>query len=256
MCCDLLLYFSHRFQVKIVSRHLPKGGVGKTLSCFTSAFELAFANPGKKILMVDGDSQCNLTQLVLGSTVDLLVDEPGNYAQYFDCFPDLPGLDKKFVANCGLRFDGRWNLFLALLPAMRPGMGTALKTAQLISVGTEQGNLFLLPGSERMNELDVDLARAVVDPSHAFRGQLGAFYHLMRMTAAFYGIDLIVLDLPPSLSAWTRVAIMSSDCFIVPFQPDFFSMHAIFALKHALQGWCVFFFLNRRLIPPYRARYG
>ena len=245
----MIYYFSHRFQVNIVSRHLPKGGVGKTLSCFTSAFELAFANPGKKILMVDGDAQCNLTQLVLGHTVDLLVDEPGNYAQYFDCFPNLPGLDTEYIRTCndqGRRFDGRWNLFLALLPAIRPGMGTALKTAQLISVGMD--NLFLLPGSERMYEVDEDLARAAGDSSHAFRGQLGAFYHLMRMTAAFYEIDLIVIDLPPSLSAWTRVAIMSSDFFIIPFQPDSFSMHAIFALKRVfLQGLC--FFLNRMLIP-------
>ena len=37
-----------------------KGGTGKTTSCFNLAGALAL-NPKNKILLVDGDPQCNLT---------------------------------------------------------------------------------------------------------------------------------------------------------------------------------------------------
>ena len=37
-----------------------KGGTGKTTSCFNLAGALAL-NPDNKILLVDGDPQCNLT---------------------------------------------------------------------------------------------------------------------------------------------------------------------------------------------------
>ena len=45
-----------------------KGGVSKTTTTFNLGWK--FAEKGRKVLLVDGDPQCNLTSLFLGETFD------------------------------------------------------------------------------------------------------------------------------------------------------------------------------------------
>ena len=49
---------------QIISMFNHKGGVSKTTTTFNLAWMLA--KKGKRVLMVDGDPQCNLTGIVLG----------------------------------------------------------------------------------------------------------------------------------------------------------------------------------------------
>lgn len=53
---------------KIVELFNHKGGVSKTTTSFHLAWKLS--QQGKKVLLVDGDSQCNLTGMFLGETFD------------------------------------------------------------------------------------------------------------------------------------------------------------------------------------------
>lgn len=49
---------------KVIAMFNHKGGVSKTTSAFNIGWNLA--NRKKRVLLVDGDSQCNLTGLILG----------------------------------------------------------------------------------------------------------------------------------------------------------------------------------------------
>jgi hypothetical protein len=125
-------YKDHDFQ--IISAYNYKGGIGKTTMTFGTAW--ALANKGKRVLVVDGDPQRNLTQFAMGRTVRCLAD--GDYDKYFR------------QGDTGAQYTGRWNLFLALASVYQE-TGIELVPAQLTQVPLNQhahvdGQLFLLPG--------------------------------------------------------------------------------------------------------------
>ena len=51
--------------MQIITLFNNKGGVSKTTTTFNIAWKLA--QTGKRILMVDADPQCNLTELVMNA---------------------------------------------------------------------------------------------------------------------------------------------------------------------------------------------
>jgi chromosome partitioning protein len=51
-------------KIPVIAFFNHKGGVSKTTTTFNLGW--ALANAGKKVLIVDGDPQCNLTGTVLG----------------------------------------------------------------------------------------------------------------------------------------------------------------------------------------------
>lgn len=76
---------------KHIAVYLDKGGVGKTTTSFHLAHMLA--HQGKRVLLVDCDPQCNLTQLVLQSEVE--ANWEGDYEAYINqpveaIAPDTP----------------------------------------------------------------------------------------------------------------------------------------------------------------------
>ena len=56
---------------KIITLYNHKGGVSKTTTTYHLAYALA-EHRGKKVLVVDADPQCNLTELCLSKTIDAL----------------------------------------------------------------------------------------------------------------------------------------------------------------------------------------
>jgi cellulose biosynthesis protein BcsQ len=137
-------------------------------------------------------------------------------------------------------YDGRFNVFHALAPQLLLGVNEAILPAQLTQVvdnGRENGigdRLFLLPGHQQLATIDSFLARALSGSDFGSVGKLGVLFCMLQMTAKFYNIDVILLDLPPSLSPMTRVAIMSSHYFMIPFTSDFFSYEAIRSLQQMI----------------------
>ena len=192
---------------KRIALFCHKGGVGKTTTTFNLAWMLA--DKGKKVLMVDADSQCNLTALVMGE-------------EQFELFYQ--------EAN-------PQNIKNALLPAFK-GRATLIQPVECFEI-IDNKNLFLLPGHLGLSEYETTLSFAQTSPDAIFTLQNipGAFSYLCTETAKKYDVDYILVDMSPSLSAINQNLLMTSDYFIIPTSPDYFSIMAIDSMSEVLPRW-------------------
>lgn len=193
--------------MKIISFFNHKGGVSKT----TSAYHLGWmlTNKGKRVLLVDTDSQCNLTLTVIGQD---------NYEEFVTHHPQ-----NNIKSGLSVAFEAKPEL---------------IKPVECVQV-KDNKNLFLLPGSFEITEYEVSLGVSF-QLTHAFttmKNLPGAFYYLIKKTSEQVGADIVLLDLNPSLSAINQDLIISSDFFILPTSPDYFSEMAIKSIARILPMW-------------------
>jgi chromosome partitioning protein len=184
-----------------------KGGVGKTTLLYHLAWK--FAENNKKVLMVDADSQCNLSTLSLGEE---------EFVKHYEEHP----LD---------------NIKAGLAPAFesRPKL---IEGIYCPTVGNN-ANLFLLPGSFDLTEYETQLSVAInFNTTFLTMANLpGSFYKLISECADKYKIDYVFIDLNPGLSAINQTLLFSSDYFIMPCGVDYFSKQAIKSLSNVLPNW-------------------
>lgn len=185
-----------------------KGGVSKTTTTYNLGWMLALQ--GKRILVVDADPQCNLTALILGE----------NFEPYY--FDDAT---KKNNIKDGVKvaFEGK------------PLEIQAIECP----VAEKNANLFLLPGHANLSEYDAALSFAQTSNNAiaTLQNLPGAFNDLINKTAEKYNIDLVFIDLNPGLSAINQNLFVLSDYFIIPTNPDPFSIMAINTLVSILPRW-------------------
>lgn len=193
--------------MKIISFFNHKGGVSKTTSVYHLGWMLT--QKGKKVLLVDTDSQCNLTLTVIGQD---------NYEEFATKQPH-----NNIKSGLSAAFESKPEL---------------IKAVDCVQVKNNK-NLFLLPGSFEITEYEVQLGVSF-QLTHSFttmKNLPGAFYYLIRRTAEKMGVDIVLIDLNPSLSAINQDLIISSDYFIVPTSPDYFSEMAIKSIARILPNW-------------------
>ena len=186
-----------------------KGGVSKTTTTFNLGWILA--DKGKRVIIVDADPQCNLTGLVLGYTKTELED-----------FYKKPGVN---------------NLRDGLSPAYE-SKPELIKPVDCIEIEGRSG-LYLLPGHINLAEYEVTLgiAQNLSGSIITVRNLPGAATYLFEKTAERYSADYIIIDMGPSVSSMNQNLLMTSDYFIVPTSPDYFSVMAIDSLKSVLPKW-------------------
>jgi cellulose biosynthesis protein BcsQ len=186
-----------------------KGGVSKTTSTFNLGWILA--DKGKRVIIVDADPQCNLTGLVLGYTKTELED-----------FYRQPGIN---------------NLRDGLSPAYE-SKPELIKPVDCIEVPGRTG-LYLLPGHINLAEYEVTLgiAQNLSGSIITVRNLPGAANYLFEKTAEAYSADYVIIDMGPSVSSMNQNLLITSDYFIVPTSPDYFSVMAIDSLKSVLPKW-------------------
>lgn len=188
-----------------------KGGVGKSTVSIMLAHSLSTWG-GKRVLVIDIDSQCNASIILLGgrgwrdardgrqTISDYLVD--GFQAPH-------TFLDKYVVKGAGdvTGANGR-RPALDLLPGS-------------LMIDEVQGDLFLdLAGGDSGRKLVIDLSR-----------KLGM---LLRRWDSQY--DVVIMDSAPGLSFVTHAAIAVADRVIVPFRPDYVSLMAIDRISLVAEG--------------------
>ncbi len=195
---------------KVICLFNHKGGVSKTTTAFNLGWKLA--EQGHRILLADFDPQCNLTGMVMGyKGVDDLEDV------YCDNPPN--------------------NVKDALSPAFesKPKM---VQAAECFEVPTNN-NLYLLPGHIGLSEYETTLgvAQELTGSLLPLRNIPGSIRFMLDETAEKYNIEYVLVDMSPSLGPVNQNLLTTSDYFIVPLHPDYFSSMALRSLARTLPRW-------------------
>ncbi len=183
-----------------------KGGVGKTTSLFNLGAKLA--QKGKTVLMIDADTQCNLTLQILG--------EQG-YEKYYEEHPT-----KNIKSYLAPAFDSQPILISA---------GDC--------ISAKINNLYVMPGSLDLSGNDTQLSMSFNLSTFltSMQNLPGSFDYLIKKTAEKYNAEYVLIDLNPSLSAINQDLLITSDFFIIPTSTDYFSVQSIRSLASKLPEW-------------------
>jgi len=189
-----------------------KGGVSKTTTTFNLGWMLA--TKGKRVIIVDCDPQCNLTGMVLG-------------------FKDSNEFEAIYKAG-GVR-----NIRDGLAPAFesRPVNIEPVKCENIDG----QPNMYLLPGHIGLAEYEVTLgiAQELSGSLLTLQNLPGSLRFLFDLTASKYKADLLLIDMSPSLGAINQNLLMTSDYFIIPMAPDYYSVMATDSLASVIPKWAL-----------------
>jgi len=159
------------------------------------------------VLLVDADSQCNLTMYALGA----------------DKF------EAHYIEN------PNDNIYSALIPAFK----SQPRLIQPVTCPQITDGLYLLPGHLDFTENEVQLGISM-QLSSAFGSMEnlpGALNYLVEEAGKKYNIDYAIFDMNPSLSAINQDIFVCSDYFIIPSSPDLFSLMSIDSLCRVLATW-------------------
>lgn len=186
-----------------------KGGVGKTTSAYNIGWKLS--ERGHRVLLVDGDSQVNLTARTLG-----------------DKFDDYYSEDSAVKHN---------NIY----DAVRPVFEGRPAPIEHFDCPTAEGNdrLFLLPGHPDLSALEgqISLAQETRGTLSVTKNIPGALHRLITLLEQKYETDYSIIDINPGLGALNQNFFMICDSFIVPTNPDPFSLMSLKTLGLEIEKW-------------------
>lgn len=195
--------------MKTISIFNNKGGVGKTTYIYHIAHLLA--QQGKRVLLVDCDSQANLTAYCLR--------------------------DEEIVSS----WEEHGNSIYRGIELVYRGLGDVRADLVPIQINSDEyPSLFLIPGDIRLSNFEDFLgdswnsAKGGSEPSLRIQS---AIHRLATSVAERYNIDAILYDLGPNLGALNRAILGASDYFITPIAPDLFSLKGTENLGQKLLTW-------------------
>jgi len=190
--------------VKVVSVVNMKGGVAKTTLAVNLADFLA-SREAKKILLVDIDPQFNASQCLLSGPryVDL---RSKGAATVYDLFNDQPA----GVVN--------------VVDGVAPGKAKTLEEINPVRI---RDGFDLLLG-------DLQLYRLEMTGGQGREQRLKRYLEIARESKLY---DYVLIDTPPTPSAWMMSALIASDGYLVPVKPEPLSRIGI-DLLHGIVGRC------------------
>ena len=180
-----------------------KGGVGKSTITVMLAHALAVWG-GKRVLILDLDSQCNTSLILLGGQGwnDARKAERTIADYFFDLFDGNAPKPKDYVVHAA------------------GDVATANGKPPVISI---------LPGSLLLEDVQGELylrqAKESRDPDVVANRVRGRIEMLLRKFEGSF--DVVLLDCPPGLSFAALAALKIADRVLVPFRPDYVSELAV-----------------------------
>lgn len=191
---------------KILSIFNNKGGVGKTTYMFHVAHLLSRQPHDRRVLIVDCDSQCNVTSYALDETsIQASWQQTGN------------------------------SIFRIIEPVYE-GIGDFAK----IQPTQIANNLYMVPGDLNLSLFEDRLGDTWNSAKGGSRPDLRiqtAIFRYINWCVEQLSIDLVLIDLGPNLGALNRTLISSSDLFMTPLAPDLFSLKGTENLGNKLVVW-------------------
>lgn len=186
-----------------------KGGVGKTLIAYHLGWMLT--EFGHKVLLVDGDSQVNLTAVALG-------------VERFDSFYEDPATKHS-------------NIRSGVAPVFE-GQPRSIEAFDCpMALGNDR--MFVLPGHLDLQSYEgqLSLAQETGGTLSVLRNLPGALNGLIGLIEKHHDIDFTLIDLNPGLGALNQNLFLAADSFIVPTNPDPFSIMALHTLSDKVVKW-------------------
>lgn len=185
-----------------------KGGVGKTMSCLNLAGVLARYYK-KKVLVVDTDSQANLTKSILSENI-MEYEAVNGVGTWFSDHITLDDVIK------GLEDD-------------KDLVNRSVVKAQIVIRGGNPAKwrgIDVLPGNRNLATTQI---RENGDMDEIIS-------HIRRTRQRIYDYDYILFDLPPALSDMSAVTLIASDYVLVPASADSNAMDGIAELMETVEN--------------------
>ncbi len=186
-----------------------KGGVGKTT--LTVNLAAALAEAGKKVLLIDSDPQCNITQYLFDdSTIDGLLEKSDES-------------------------DGE-----TIWSAVKPVVEGEGRISDVGVYETAVSNLYILPGDIQLSEFEIELSNywtACIKGQRRGFKEISTLSHLANMYAKNDDIDFIFFDTGPNIGPLNRIILLDCDYFLVPGACDLFSVRALRTLGSSMTKW-------------------
>lgn len=214
--------------IKTVALYNNKGGVSKTTTTFNLAVYLT-KQKGKKVLIIDADSQSNITELFFASD-----------ANFWDSVSEsLPGD----------------SIFDAMRARLEGSTARVNVTKVKLCTNKRYENLYLLRGDISFSALAEGYFSSAVEQAITSNvNQKSTYLSFRRMVRDFiehFGFDYVLFDLGPSTGAISRLALLACDAYFVPVTPDRFSALAVRSLPQVLKEWFEHDKLVLSTLPPY-----
>lgn len=202
---------THLDKVYVLSVANMKGGVGKTTIAVNLAYALA-KRYGWRVLLVDVDPQGNTTSHLRFSNLAHKVTE--------GFIPFERNISQLW------RFNGD-----------KPMSEVRVQTG--LPSGGDSGDLDLVPTDHRSLEVEHAISALVLEwardgrlpTPEAFQSVVQDFYmtltHRLDELLAVEPYDLVVMDTPPTLGPLTTAALLASDGYLVPVEPEEFSRNGV-----------------------------
>ena len=214
--------------MKIISLFNNKGGVGKS----TLGFHLghALSELGHKILLVDLDPQCNLTISGLEKEdLHKIWEEEDPYIDdYESAIQNSNNYDDIIKKPRSIHF---------LLKPTEDGLNELSEYPKPLNLAP---NLDLVPGRLSIHKYENRIAERW---SGAYQGDNLALRTITNIRSICeklsnkYAYEYVLIDTSPSLGILNKTIISTVDGFIIPAQPDMFSLYGIRNIGNSLELW-------------------
>jgi chromosome partitioning protein len=216
---------------KIITFYNHKGGVGKTTLVHNIGF--ALADLGKKVLLIDADPQMNLTGAMYGLStgVEYTLFEDSTWQNHCEKYVSF----LEYLNNDLRGEETKKQIFRRDFGYISHHNKHAIKG----------GYVDLIAGSIELSTMEASLYDVITSPNNDFNRDIPyKFEQSIRSKAKDY--DFVLIDTSPSASSIINgLVVMSSDYYIAPVTPTFFSLQAIDNLGQVMNNW-------DKLLRPYK----